>query len=274
MFNVVYRYCELPSFLRRPLWQFLHSLLIKKDQGVEITFMNYGYQPLDGTRNQPALHERDETNRVSIQLYHHVAAGHGIEDAGITGQNVLEVGCGRGGGASYLARYLHPASYVGLDVSKRVIAFCNSHHNVPGLSFTTGRAESLSFPDGSFERVINIESSRCYSDRLQFFREVHRVLKPGGYLLFADMRQPDELPTLNQRLEESGFRIIQEEDISRNVVLALDQDSERRAGLISSKTPGLLSNSAREFAGVQHSRRYNSFADGSMQYRAYVLQRV
>ena len=65
------------------------------------------------------LAELDEPNRFPIQLYHRTAT-----QADLSGKRVLEVGCGHGGGASYLVRTLHPASYTGLDLNPAAIALC------------------------------------------------------------------------------------------------------------------------------------------------------
>jgi SAM-dependent methyltransferase len=103
------------------------------------------------------LAESDEPKRFPIQLYHRTAT-----QVDLNGKDVLEVGCGHGGGASYLTRTLHPASYTGLDLNPAGIAFCRARHNLPGRDFVRGDAENLPFPDQSFDAVINIESSHCY----------------------------------------------------------------------------------------------------------------
>jgi fatty-acid O-methyltransferase len=119
--------------------------------------LNFGYEE-DPPMALP-LEAADEPNRYWIQLYHRTAT-----QADLTGKRVLEVGCGHGGGASYLMRTLHPASYTGLDLNPDGIAFCKKRHNVPGLDFVQGDAENLPFPDQSFDLVVNIESSPASLD--------------------------------------------------------------------------------------------------------------
>ena len=63
--------------------------------------MNYGWASLDPTASALTLRPEDEPNRYCIQLYHRVAS---VVD--LCGSDVLEVGCGRGRGASYVMRYL------------------------------------------------------------------------------------------------------------------------------------------------------------------------
>lgn len=105
------------------------------------------------------LSESDEPNRYCIQLYHQTAS-----QVDLTGKEVLEVSCGAGGGASYIARNLGPASYTGLDLNPASIDLCRAKHRLPGLQFVQGDAQNLPFPDESFDAVVNVEASHQYPD--------------------------------------------------------------------------------------------------------------
>ena len=147
------------------------------------------------------LAESDERNRFGIQLYHRVAT-----QADLSGKQVLEVSCGHGGGASYLARTLHPASYTGLDFNPDGIAFCQKRHHVPGLDFMHGDAENLPFADESFDAVVNVEASHAYPRLPRFLAEVVRVLRPGGHFLYADFRGRSEFPGWDAALADTQLR--------------------------------------------------------------------
>jgi SAM-dependent methyltransferase len=147
----------------------------------DVVFLNFGYEE-DPPMALP-LAASDEANRFCIQLYHRTAT-----QVDLSGKRVLEVGCGHGGGASYLMRTLRPASYTGLDLNPAGIDFCRKRHNLAGLDFVRGDAENLPFDDQSFDAVINIESSHCYPHFSRFLAEVARVLRAGGHFLYADLR--------------------------------------------------------------------------------------
>src|SRR5262245_34323837 len=123
--------------------KFIYPLATRWMEGDDISdiaFFNFGYE------EEPAmdvpLQAVDEPNRASIQLYHRTAT-----QTDIGGKRVLEVGCGHGGGASYLTRYLQPGSYTGMDLNPRGIAMCRRLHAVPGLTFVQGDAQALPFDD-------------------------------------------------------------------------------------------------------------------------------
>lgn len=268
MKKLVEHYCELPGAIRPALWRAWHGVLNRLDSGFHNVFLNYGYAGHNGEFDNLVLEERDEPDRYGIQLYRQVTGGMGLKDA-----RVLEVGCGRGGGASYLARYDQPAEYVGLDISRRLIGFCNNFHRVPGLRFVYGSALQLPFEHDRFDAVVNIESARCYGDIGAFFRETYRVLKPGGHFFFADMMRHGHEAETHRLLLDAGFVVIRQKDIRKNVVRALQIDGAARKKVIDERTPAWLRSSFYEFAGIPDSRRFREFDSGILQYQSYVLQK-
>jgi ubiquinone/menaquinone biosynthesis C-methylase UbiE len=263
----VENYCELPRMIRKPLWQIWHKLLIRYDEEGAVNFMNYGYNGLNGEK-KIFLYEEDEMNRYCIQLYDRVVRNNELKD-----KNVLEVGSGRGGGASYIARYYYPNSYTGLDISDRLINFCNGYYETPGLNFTRGEAENQPFEEKAFDVVINVESARCYGNLNKFFREVNRVLKPGGYFLLADIIKNEEVLEMQDKLQKEGFSIISKTNITGNVINALSRDSHRRLKLISTLVPGLLRGAFKQFAGTEGTARYDSFVNGKYEYWVFTLNK-
>jgi ubiquinone/menaquinone biosynthesis C-methylase UbiE len=228
-------------------------------------FMNYGYHAAEPLVLQP----RDEEHRYSIQLYHRVA---GAID--LRGLDVLEVGSGRGGGAAFVMRYLHPRSVTAVDMAASAIDFCREYYRIPGLHFQVGDAEALPFPDDSFDALLNVESSICYQHPERFFAEVQRVLRPGGHFLYADIRSQEEVPAWEAQLAASGLDQLEQEDITRQVVEALDRDHERRSRLIHQFVPRPLRRTFREFAGVQGSEFfYGALARREKLYRRYLFRR-
>lgn len=264
---IVEKYCEFPRAVRKPMWQVWHRLMIRFDKDISVNFMNYGFGNLHGDK-PIKLNAEDEINRYCIQLYDHLA-----RKADLEYKDVLEVGSGRGGGASYIARYYKPKTFTGLDISGSIIEFCNRYYNVSGLSFVKGIAESQPFADNTFDVVLNVESARCYSSLSVFFREVYRVLRPDGYFLFADMIQKGEVNTIQRTLKECGFDITGEQNITDNVAEALDKDTRRRERLIHEKIPGFLKKSFHQFAGTKGTERYNSFRNGKFEYWSFRLKK-
>jgi SAM-dependent methyltransferase len=241
---------------RRFFYQFLGTL--RRDAGW--TFMNYGYAPV-----HPADHEFGP-ERYCASLYRRVATG-------VDGAEVLEVGCGRGGGAAFVRKQLGAASVVGLDFAGRAISLCRKLHPLAGLSFVVGDAEALPFADGSFDAVLNIESSHCYASLESFLAEVHRVLRPGGRFLFADFRWAGDVAGLDAALAQAGFRTLRREDITENVVAALRADGERRLQTIRRVAPKPFHPLGRQFAGSEGSLVLGSFTAGTRRYLSWELAR-
>jgi SAM-dependent methyltransferase len=229
--------------------------------------MNYGFAPLQPV---PALRlaASDESDRLCIQLYQHALGAVVVRD-----KDVLEVGSGRGGGASYVGRYLRPLSVTGLDLSQEAVDLCNRHRKAPGLAFLCGDAQSMPFPDRSFDTVLNIESSHCYPSMGRFLAEVHRVLRPGGSFLFADLRSCDRLDALHRQFEASPLHLEREDDITANVLTALRVDNDRKSQLIQTLIPRPFRRPFRAFAGIEGTMNYVGFENGRLRYVSAHLTR-
>jgi SAM-dependent methyltransferase len=224
--------------------------------------MNYGFE--DGSHIP--LETYEETNRYALQMYHHVAG-----QVDLRGLNVLEIGSGRGGGAAYVMRIMRPRTYIGVDISQRNIAFCRKQYRAPGLHYKLGDAENLDFRADRFDAVINIESSSHYGNLGRFFDQVHRVLRPGGYFLYADTWQAHEVDTLYARLKQAGLVLLSAENMGPQVFKALDQDQARVESLVAGHAPGFLHTALAEFVGMRGSEKYEDFRSGKVIYLCCLL---
>lgn len=250
------------------LWKWWYQLLARFYQRKEWTFMNYGYAPLNDQSNGISLDNVDSENRYCIQLYHHVASAVDLKDL-----KVLEVGSGRGGGAHYIKRYMQPLQMTGVDFSENAINFCKKNFNLNGLSYEIANAESLPFADNSFDVMLNVESSHCYGSITAFLSEVKRVLRKGGYFLFADFRSREEVHELRDALNKSGLTMIKETDITQNIVQALNLDSDRKTEEIQRTIHKLLIKPFIQFSGTRGSKIYQDFKSTETVYLSFVLQK-
>lgn len=244
-------------------WQFRNA--------TDLRFMNYGLAPAPG-RETVFLPSGEQPERYCAGLYHAVAA-----QADLRGACVLDVGCGRGGGAAYVHRYLGPAETAGCDIARRSVAFCRKvHGGVAGLGFHHGCATALPFAAESFDAVLNVESAHCYPDRAAFFSEAFRVLRPGGHLLLADFTPPrvppgTERARIERELTLSGFAPPGVTDITAGILRGLDLDHDRRMREIRTRFPLGTRRLARLWAGTRGSWIYRDFAEGR---RAYFMYRI
>jgi SAM-dependent methyltransferase len=253
--------------LRKALWRNWYQFLARTYRSADWTFMNYGFA--DEAAEPLTLAPGEEKDRYCIQLYNYAAGS-----IDLRGSWVVEVGCGRGGGASFIARYLGPRRLTGVDLSSEAIAYCRRTHTVAGLDFRFADAEMLPFDDSSVDAVVNIESSHCYPSLPAFFNEVRRILKPQGYFLYADLRERNGLGEWRNMLAQSGLIVTAESDITTNVLRALDRDNERKRAMIGELVPRFLQSSFGDFAALRDSRIYNAFRTGGLMYGCFVAQKT
>lgn len=239
--------------------------------------MNYGYAPLivehqqsDDENNDDilVLSDADEVDRSFIQLYTHT-----LNAADLNGLDVLEVGSGRGGGCSWIARAQGVKSMTGVDLSGSAVWYCNNRHQLENLTFMQGDAENLPQGDCTVDAVVNVESCHHYPDLGLFLNEVFRVLKPGGSLYLSDYRDAHELEAFHKYIKNSLFDVIHKEDITANVVAALDRDDIKKRKMIDTAVPRLWQGMIEHFVAVKGSDLYKRFVSRRMVYECYELRK-
>ena len=256
---------KLSPLSKRWFWKKWYDIFARKAPNPDLRLMNYGYASQYMTLE---LKKEDELERYPIQLYHYVASHSNMEN-----NTVLEIGSGRGGGASYIARYLEPLSITGVDISDDAISLCNEIYQVPNLNFVVGDAENIPFPDNMYDTVINVESSHCYGSVDKFLSEVHRVLKPGGIFLFCDFRTKDGIIELYDQFSKSDLKFVDRFDITDNIIRGLDNLSDYRKEHIRTSVPLVIRSLFETYAGIKGTEIYNSFVNGKMMYISAVLKK-
>ena len=170
------------------------------------------------------------------------------------GEKVLDVGCGTGTLAMDIApRVGAGGRVVGIDPGEQQIARARSKAARRSLSidFKVGVIEHLDFPDQTFDVVLSTIMMHHLSDTLkrQGLAEIARVLrspdpatgKPGGRLVIADFKRPEERPAQPVRFGAGGSRI-------QDLVALVKDAGFLRVEIEEMRLPRFLSHSA-GFAG-------------------------
>ena len=102
----------------------------------------------------------------------------------LDGRDVIELGCGTAYVSSWLAR--RGARVVGIDNSPKQLETARRYQAEFGLAFPVllGHAETLPFPDASFDLAISEYGACLWADPYAWVPEASRVLRPGGRLIF------------------------------------------------------------------------------------------
>lgn len=96
------------------------------------------------------------------------------------GMEVLEVGCGTGYFSRYLSRGTDNVHYTGLDLDPELLAKGGPAAGNNQMTYLSGSAFALPFPDNSFDTVVSHTFFNCVEDPQRAMEEMKRVVKPGG----------------------------------------------------------------------------------------------
>ena len=211
-------------------------------------FLNYGYVADISPQHSRVELPEHYINRNSVKLVLET-----IGDCDVNGRRILDVGCGRGGTVHVLTTFFRQTSVTGVDLAPAAIAFCRKTH--AGGRFEEADAENLPFPEESFDVVVNVESSHAYPNILAFYRQVHRVLAPGGYFLYTDVLPAQTWDACHLYFRQVDMSRERDQDITANVLLSCDQIAQTRVSAFDSgNDPELMAN----FLAVPGSEVYDS----------------
>lgn len=116
-------------------------------------------------------------------------------------RRVLDIGCGTGELARLVARHYGASRVVAADFTRAMLE--NALGSSSGrperarIDFARATALRLPFADATFDLVTNAFVARNLSDLAVAFREVRRVLRPGGVLMTLEITEPVS-PTVNR----------------------------------------------------------------------------
>lgn len=114
------------------------------------------------------------------------------------GEKVIDIGSG-GGFDCFIAHSQvgDDGQVVGIDMTDEMLDKSNGTARAMGLGnvdFRKGIIEDMDVEDGWADAVISNGVINLCADKSAVFTEIHRVLKPGGHLQFADIANGNEVP--------------------------------------------------------------------------------
>jgi cyclopropane fatty-acyl-phospholipid synthase-like methyltransferase len=203
---------------------------------------------------------------------------------------VLDVGCGLGGGALYWAS-MHRAHVTAVTIAPSHVPWVKRFASVAGVGdrVTALLCDALEVTgEERFDLVLAVESS-CYLPRREWFHQVYSLLKPGGLVVIADcfLGRPElagpfdrywhtRIGTVEEYFRAAaaeGLELELHQDISSRAVnfwtltldlLARERDLARRSG------NGFV---GRTESQLEHLRLQQGLLDGGLRYGVMVLRR-
>jgi SAM-dependent methyltransferase len=214
----------------------------------DATYGNFANKVLQEVRKDAFVDDIGQNSWMTTDEFMGLLKHLGLEST----SNVLEIGCGSGGPALFMARNfgLH---VTGIDINEKAIVTANNMARAQRLDtrvrFSQGDAgKALPFESMTFDAITCIDSINHLPDRLGFLKESNRVLKPDGRLLFTDptavtgLISNEEIairssigfyvftpPGEDERLiTMSGFELLAREDVTENMALVSKRRRDSR----------------------------------------------
>lgn len=101
----------------------------------------------------------------------------------VNGKVVLDIACGEGYGANYLANI---AKYViGIDIDKETIEYASRKYKRTNLTFNASSATTIPLESSSVDVITSFETLEHLVEQNEMLKEFKRVLKPNGVLIIS-----------------------------------------------------------------------------------------
>lgn len=106
--------------------------------------------------------------------------------------HLLDVGSGIGGPARYMA-HRFGCKVTGIDLTAEFCDVASHLTRLMGMQsnvkFECGDALAMPFADATFDGAYSMNVSMNIADKAAFYREIRRVLRPGGWLMLSELAQ-------------------------------------------------------------------------------------
>lgn len=145
-------------------------------------------------------YSEDELNQLPAEANMGLSCGNPLALAGIReGEVVVDLGCGGGMDVFLAARKVGSTGRViGIDMTIEMLERARAGQQKLGLTnveFHQSTIDKLPLPDNSVDCVISNCVINLVPDKLAVFRDILRVLKPGGRVALSDIALKQELPS-------------------------------------------------------------------------------
>lgn len=143
---------------------------------------------------------------------------------------ILDIGCGTGRLLREAALRWPSAALIGVDPAEGMVEIARKL--TPGGTITRALAESLPLPDASVDLALSTLSFHHWGDQAVAFREIARVLRPGGHFILSDFAPPSILAQLHltgraqpattrlRLLTDAGFTVERRQRVVYPLILA------------------------------------------------------
>lgn len=183
-----------------------------------------------------AWHERVSASAALDTPWHRLVQGVLDRARDLDGRRVVEIACGRGELAEWIAAHARPRSYIAADFSMSAVRLARERLARAGIArhavVMQADAQAIALPSASIDTVISCETIEHVPDPRAAVREMGRLLRPGGRLFLTTPNYLGPIGAYRGYLRATGRRFTEEgQPINHFLLAPIVRRWVRQAGL-------------------------------------------
>ena len=224
-------------------------------------FFNGGYLPL--AEDMELLPEFDDEQH-SVMMYHLLVKTL-VSQLDLNPHQILDVGCGQGGGVRYISTIFPNASIIGVDRNATVVKLAEKNYgDGDKIRFQKSGSQRLNFEPNSFDLVISV-GAPTYFGLDNYVGQVAELCKAGGTISLSGGYRQGDHQNIEKELREAasreGLDFHSYHDITPHTFASLKADIPRRIELLK-RVPWPFRLYGHKWADLPGSTEYEEYETG------------
>lgn len=169
------------------------------------SFYYRNFHSSEGAMHLPIAENPSQKHLEKLLFQANAIANHILEKQY---KQVLELGCGMGFNANYLANKLKDVQFTALDLTPQNIRIAKKNALTDNINFTQGNFDNLSFENQKFDLIYGIETL-CHSKKInELILNLEKLLNPKGKIIIFDGYIKSNTESLKTKADRDAYNLI------------------------------------------------------------------
>ena len=172
-----------------------------------------------------------------------------IEDIDLVGKDIIEIGCGYGGGINYLNNK-YDLNIVGIDNQADFIKYAREKHK--GTFILEDFLKPITLKTNSYDIVLILDSYLFFCDTERFYVNLHGLIRDGGNIVISDIFSFEDTERYIEKMARYNFVLKKKENITKQTMQSMEYD----INTLETRIQGVSKEAVESYLRIQKHRHF------------------